>query len=68
MSNLNDLPFAYRATKDGKVFITCQGQQVLVLKGKKAELFLKRVAGLDEAKLQKALTKITGNFKRGNER
>jgi len=68
MSNLDDQPFDYHETKDGKVFITRQGQQVLVLKGKKAELFLKRVAGLDEAKLQKALAKITGNFKRGNER
>jgi len=68
MSGLSDQPYAYRTSKDGKVFITWQGQQVMILKGKKAELFLKRIAGLDDSKLQKALAKITGNFKRGNER
>ncbi len=65
MSDLNDEPYSYRETKDGKVFISWQGQQVLILKDKKAELFLKRVARLEGAKLQMALAKITGNFKRG---
>jgi len=68
MSNLDDQPFDYRETKDGKVFITWQGQQVMALKGKKAELLLKRISRLEGAKLQMALAKVTGNFKRGNER
>ena len=60
--------FSYRATKDGKVFLFWQGKQVKVLKGQVAQKFLRDVVvvGLQEAQLMMA--KITGNFKRGNER
>lgn len=39
----------------------------MVLKGGKAESFLRRVAGLDAAGQQLVMAKVTGNFKRGNE-
>ena len=60
--------FSYRATKDGKVFLFWQGKQVKVLKGQVAQKFLRDVVvvGMQEAQLMMA--KITGNFKRGNER
>ncbi len=60
--------FDYRATKDGKVFISHEGRDVTTLRGGYAARFLDRVrdAGEDEAQL--AMAKATGNFKRGNER
>ncbi len=65
---LADEPFAYQASASGKVFITCRGSQVMILKGDDAQAFLKRVAGADARTAQLAMAKATGNFKRGNER
>ncbi len=65
---LADEPFAWQASASGKVFITCRGSQVTILKGDDAQAFLKRVAGADARTQQLAMAKVTGNFKRGNER
>jgi hypothetical protein len=64
---LSDQPFAFRATKDGKVFITWRGLPALTLQGKKAETFLARISDLNEERQQLVMAKATGNFKRGNE-
>ena len=66
--SLADMPFSYRASKDGAVFVSWRGTQVTTLKGGKAETFLKRVEHMDERGRQMAMAKITGNFKRNNER
>ncbi len=60
--------FTYRTNKDGKVFIYWHGKQVMMLKDKQARDFLSKVEGLDEREAQMVMAKITGNFKRGNER
>ena len=60
--------FSYRATKDGKVFLFWQGKQVKVLKGMVAQKFLRDVVDVDLQGAQLMMAKITGNFKRGNER
>lgn len=60
--------FSYLASRDQKVFLYWRGRQVMTLKGKKAVAFLDRVDGLDEQAAQLAMAKVTGNFKRGNER
>jgi hypothetical protein len=60
--------FDYRTTKDGKVLISYEGRVVTTLKGGAARNFIERVVGADEDKVQLALAKATGNFKRGNER
>jgi hypothetical protein len=65
---LAEEPFSYRVSRDGKVFISWQGRQVMILKDKEARRFLDRVAGLEGEPVQLAMAKITGNFKRGNER
>lgn len=44
---LEEEPFSYAVTKDGKVRIAWQGKQVVVLQGKEAEKFTARVQGLD---------------------
>ncbi len=64
----DDTVFTYDELKDGRVLIYWQGKHVLTLKGDKARKFLKRVEGLDERDAQLEMAKITGNFKRGNER
>lgn len=60
--------FAYRASKDGKIFVTWRGNTVTTLKGRDADRFLARIAGLDRREAQLVMAKLTGNFKRGNER
>ena len=60
--------FAYRVAKDNKVFISWYGKQVMILKGKESERFLAKVADADELEAQLIMAKLTGNFKRGNER
>lgn len=65
---LEEEPFDYQVTKDGRVIVTWRGKQVKTLAGKAAEKFLAAVESLDEAGVQLALAKVTGNFKRGNER
>ena len=65
---LDDEIFAYRESKDGKVFITWNGKQVMILKESAARKFLAAIAGLEGKAAQLVMAKITGNFKRGNER
>jgi len=65
---LEDEPFSYQETAAGTVMITWRGRQVAILKGDKAQSFLQRVATLDAAARQQVMARVTGNFKRGNER
>jgi hypothetical protein len=66
---LDEKPFQYRIAKDQTVFIDYQGKLVKTLKGKEAERFLEKIkAAEDDKTVQLHLAKITGNFKRGNER
>jgi hypothetical protein len=60
--------FSYRSTKDGKVLISWEGRQVVTLAGARAQTFLVRAEGLQGEELQLQLARVTGNFKRGNER
>lgn len=56
--------FAWTSTKDGRVLLSFEGRQVVTLTGKKAELFLERIAGVDSRRAQLLMAKATGNFKR----
>jgi hypothetical protein len=68
-NRLGDEPFNYRVTKDNTVFLDYNGRQVKILKGTEAEKFLKRIRVADNTtEAQLIMAKITGNFKRGNER
>ena len=60
--------FTYRVLKDKKVFIAWYGKQVMILKGKESERFLAKIENADELEAQLIMAKITGNFKRGNEK
>jgi hypothetical protein len=65
---LSEAPFDYQVTKDNKVFISYHNKTVKILSGKAAEKLLAAVEDADEAAVQLALAKVTGNFKHGNER
>lgn len=68
-NRLGDEPFNYRVTKDNTVFLDYNGRQVKILKGTEAEKFLKRISVAENTtEEQLIMAKITGNFKRGNER
>jgi len=65
---LDEEVFTYKLTKDRKVFISCHGKQVTTLSGSKAEAFIADIEGSDRKEAQLIMAKITGNFKRGNEK
>lgn len=60
--------FSFRDTKEGTVFLFWHGKRVMILKGEGAKRFLARVDGATAEQAQLAMAKVTGNFKRGNER
>ena len=60
--------FTYQISKEKKVFISWNGKQVKVLKGKEAQKFISTIPGLNDEGVQLVMAKATGNFKRGNER
>ncbi len=58
--------FAYQLLKDGTVRISHRGRHVVTLAGARAERF--RAALADGHEEQLLMARVTGNFKRGNER
>ncbi|WP_438432691.1 hypothetical protein [Gorillibacterium sp. sgz500922] len=67
-NRLDEEVFTYQTTKDNKVFIYWMGRKVTLLSGKASEKFLKAIEGKDHKETQLAMAKVTGNFKRGNEK
>lgn len=63
-----DLGFTYRVSKDGVVRIHRHGREVTVLRGKAALQFLGKAQGAADPVVQMLCAKVTGNYKRGNER
>jgi hypothetical protein len=60
--------FSWRATKDGRVRISRGARVVRTLAGDSARRFLSRIEGADEAAAALEMARVTGNYKRGNER
>jgi len=67
-NRLEEEPFSYKVSKDNKVFIFWEKKQVKILRGKESEKFLAKIANADTFESQLIMAKITGNFKRGNEK
>lgn len=67
---LREEPFTYQTTKKGKVLIYYKGKQIKMIVDSEAALLMERIKKVeDNAKeVQLLLAKITGNFKRGNEK
>lgn len=64
---LDEEVFSYRTSRD-KVFLFWYSKQVMILKGEQAAKFLRKIEPLEGKAAQLVMAKITGNFKRGNER
>jgi hypothetical protein len=61
--------FSYRVTKDEKVLIYWQNKLITTLKGGKAQKFMRQIDEAESAEdVQLVMARVTGNFKRGNER
>ena len=67
-NRLDEEPFSYKITKDKKIFIYWNEKQVTILKGKQSEDFFKKILNVNKKEAQLIMAKITGNFKRGNEK
>jgi hypothetical protein len=66
---LEEEVFTYRITKNNMVFIEYHGKQVTTLKGKEADKIIKKIEqAATDLEVQLILAKVTGNFKRGNEK
>ncbi len=64
---LDQRPFTYRVTKDGKVMMSWQGRVVKTLAGKPAERLAAALAVASDDERQLLLAKATGQFKHGTE-
>ncbi len=65
---LEENMFDYQITKDKRVLLFWYGKHIKTLAGKEAQKFIDKIDQLDEVEAQLLLAKVTGNFKRGNER
>ena len=63
-----DLGFSYRATKRGEVFVHHRGRLATTLRGDAAADFLLEVEGADAGAQQQIMARVTGSYRRGNER
>ena len=67
-ASLEREPFAFQATKDGRVFLFFDGRHVETLAGTDAAKFIARIEGVDAPQAQLMMARATKNFRRGNER
>lgn len=65
---LDEEPFEFMIMKDQKLQIFWNKKSVMILKGEKAKGIISKLERANEKEKQLILAKITGNFKRGNEK
>ena len=64
----DDFGFRYQKRKNGEVVVTRGGKTVTTLCGVKANDFLDEAQGADTFSPQQLMARVTGNYKRGNEK
>jgi hypothetical protein len=64
----DDLGFDYQTRKGGDVQILHYGRLATTLRGQRAADFLEDMDGCDFDSQQQIMARLTGNYKRGNER
>jgi len=65
---LDDLGFTYLVRKAHEVEVRHRGKLAATLRGTEAADFLAEVEGREPADVQQLMARLTGNYKRGNER
>ncbi len=68
MADSSDLGFSYRQRKNGDVEVLHHGRVAATLRGRDASDFLAEVEGSASEEGQHFTARVTGNYKRGNER
>ena len=63
-----DLGFAHRTLKNGDVEVLHRGRLASTLRGAAARDFRAELDACDAAAAQQLMARVTGNFRRGNER
>lgn len=64
----HELGFSYRVRKNGDLEILHHGRVASTLRGSDAADFMAEVEAADEGDAQQFMARVTGNYKRGNER
>ena len=64
----DDLGFTHRVRKNGEVEILHRSRRASTLRGTDAAEFLAEVQQGSDADAQQLMARVTGNYKRGNER
>ncbi|MGN7387959.1 hypothetical protein [Sporosarcina sp. SAFN-015] len=69
-NRLGEEPFTYQITKKESVIISYEGKQIKIVNGTEADRLIARIRNVEDnpTEVQLLLAKITGNFKRGNEK
>jgi hypothetical protein len=66
---LDEDMFSYHITKDDRILLYWHDKLVKILAAKQSQKFLGQIASAnDDKEIQLIMAKVTGNFKRGNER
>jgi hypothetical protein len=60
--------FTFEVRKSGDVVIRHFGRVAVVLRGRRAARFVTESETADDSQLQARMARLTGNYKRGNER
>jgi hypothetical protein len=60
--------FRHEVRASGEVIVSHRGRAVTTLRGDAAADFLAELEGLDEAGAQELMARVTGQYRRGNER
>lgn len=60
--------FSFKVSKDDKVMIYYSGKLIMTFSGKKGKSLYSKLTNKTEEQQQMILAKLTGNFKRGNEK
>lgn len=68
VEDVGDLGFTWQRMKNGEVRVMHHGRLASTLRGRDADEFLAEADGADNASLQQTMARLTGNYKRGNER
>ena len=63
-----DLGFTWQRMKNGEVRVLHHGRLASTLRGRDAQEFLSEAEASDNAAMQQTMARLTGNYKRGNER
>ncbi|MBC8059001.1 MAG: hypothetical protein H7Y61_20730 [Rhizobiales bacterium] len=66
--NTGDLGFAWRTRKNGDVELLHRGRLASTLRGADALEFIAEAEAGNDADAQQLMARLTGNYKRGNER